>query len=84
MTLGTADGAGRPWVTPVYYSADDYIRFRESQADGGREWNVEDVEPPARLRLYRRTASEHFVLTPAGDPEFGSGVDRREPVTLAS
>ena len=27
MTLGTANAAGRPWVTRVYYSADDDIRF---------------------------------------------------------
>jgi uncharacterized protein YhbP (UPF0306 family) len=132
MTLGTADEAGRPWATPVYYAVESYSRFlwvsapetkhsknlavrpevsivifdsraplgnaeavymsaraeelmgsdlergievfsRESQADGGPEWGLEDVQPPARLRLYRATAAEQFVLL---------GGDRREPVTL--
>jgi nitroimidazol reductase NimA-like FMN-containing flavoprotein (pyridoxamine 5'-phosphate oxidase superfamily) len=27
MTLGTADDAGRPWVSPVYYAADGYTEF---------------------------------------------------------
>jgi hypothetical protein len=46
---------------------------RRSEARGAGEWNLEDVRPPARLRLYRATASEHFVL----DPQ-----DRRMPVEL--
>jgi len=31
-------------------------------AHGGRPFGVEDVEPPAALRIYRATASEHWVL----------------------
>jgi nitroimidazol reductase NimA-like FMN-containing flavoprotein (pyridoxamine 5'-phosphate oxidase superfamily) len=27
MTLATADPAGRPWASPVYYAADGYDRF---------------------------------------------------------
>ena len=27
MALGTADDAGRPWVSPVYYAADGYREF---------------------------------------------------------
>lgn len=27
MTLGTADEAGRPWVSPVYYAPDGYSEF---------------------------------------------------------
>jgi Pyridoxamine 5'-phosphate oxidase len=27
MTLGTADQAGRPWVSPVYYAAAGYTEF---------------------------------------------------------
>jgi nitroimidazol reductase NimA-like FMN-containing flavoprotein (pyridoxamine 5'-phosphate oxidase superfamily) len=36
-------------------------------------WTREDVLPPARHRLYRATASEHFVLDPR---------DQRLPVSL--
>jgi nitroimidazol reductase NimA-like FMN-containing flavoprotein (pyridoxamine 5'-phosphate oxidase superfamily) len=121
MTLGTADPAGRPWVSPVYYAVAEYREFfwvsepeakhsrnlaarpelsivifdstvpidtgqgvymagvaeeltgaelerrielfsRRSQEHGGRAWTREDVHPPARLRLYRATVSEHFLL----------------------
>jgi catechol 2,3-dioxygenase-like lactoylglutathione lyase family enzyme len=27
MTLGTADGAGQPWASPVYYAVADYTEF---------------------------------------------------------
>jgi nitroimidazol reductase NimA-like FMN-containing flavoprotein (pyridoxamine 5'-phosphate oxidase superfamily) len=47
---------------------------RRSLAHGGREWTVEDVRSPARHRLYRATAAEHFVLDEH---------DSRVPVTVA-
>lgn len=121
MTLGTADEAGRPWASPVYYAPEAYTEFhwvsapearhsrnlvarpevsivifdsstpinsgqavyvsadaaeltgddldrgieifsRRSQAHGAGEWTRPDVLAPARLRLYRATASEIFVL----------------------
>jgi hypothetical protein len=27
MVLGTADGSGQPWVSPVYYAAEGYTEF---------------------------------------------------------
>ena len=33
-----------------------------SEAQGLRIWTRDDVQPPARHRLYRATASEHFLL----------------------
>ncbi len=121
MVLGTADQAGRPWVSPVYYAPAAYREFfwvsspearhsrnlaarggvsivifdssapigtgtgvymsataeeltgdergrgidvfsRRSIAHGGKDWTLQDVQPPARLRLYRAVAAEHFVL----------------------
>ena len=55
---------------------------RRSQKDIARAWELSDVQPPSLFRLYRATASEHFVLIRGRDPERGTGVDRREPVTL--
>lgn len=43
-----------------------------SEALGWPTWTVADVRPPARLRLYRATASDLFVLGPN---------DQRIPVT---
>ena len=54
---------------------------RLSEADVGRRWGLEDVQPPSPFRLYRAAASEHYVLIPGRDPEHGTGVDRREQVT---
>ena len=132
MVLGTADEAGRPWVSPVYYAPAAYREFfwvsspdathsrnlearpevsivvfdsgvpistgqavymsatagelvgderaealeiysRRTLAHGGREWTLEDVQSPARLRLYRAAAADHFVLDER---------DRRVPVTV--
>lgn len=49
----------------------------------GRRWGLDDVQPPSRFRLYRAAVSEHYVLIAGRDPELGTGVDRREPVTPA-
>ena len=142
MVLGTADAAGQPWVTPVWFAAEDYRLFhwvsspearhsqniaarpevaiaifdstvpvggaqavymsgraeeltggelergievfgRLSEEDVGRAWELDDVQGPSPFRLYRATVSEHYVLIPGRDPELGTGVDRREPVTPA-
>jgi nitroimidazol reductase NimA-like FMN-containing flavoprotein (pyridoxamine 5'-phosphate oxidase superfamily) len=121
LVLGTADEAGRPWVSPVYYAPVDYREFiwvsrpetlhshnlaarpevsivvfdssvpigagqgvymaataeevtgdarvaaidvfsRRTVGHGGRAWTLEDVEPPAEIRIYRATASAHYIL----------------------
>jgi Pyridoxamine 5'-phosphate oxidase len=54
---------------------------RLSEADVGRRWGLDDVQPPSPFRLYRAVVSEHYVLIPGRDPEHGTGVDRREQVT---
>ena len=49
------------------------IFSRRSEAQGMPAWTRADVVAPARHRLYRATASEHFVLDPH---------DQRLPVSL--
>ncbi|MGH8970368.1 MAG: pyridoxamine 5'-phosphate oxidase family protein [Actinomycetes bacterium] len=144
MTLATADTAGRPWVSPVFYTPDRYtdfywvsshearhsqniagrpdvsivvfdsqapigaaqavymsaraeevsesdverdLRFYNARCDAGsfaglRSFGQDQLQPPALLRLYRATVSEHSVLIRGGDPEHGRGVDSRLHVTL--
>jgi pyridoxamine 5'-phosphate oxidase-like protein len=141
MALGTADEAGHPWVTPVWFASEDYRHFywlsspdaRHSQNLAGRPelaiaiydssvkpgtaeavymsgrameltgeelepgielydratrreidltWSLSDVQPPSLFRLYRAIAEEHYVLIRGRDPMRGTGVDRRERVTL--
>jgi nitroimidazol reductase NimA-like FMN-containing flavoprotein (pyridoxamine 5'-phosphate oxidase superfamily) len=48
---------------------------RVSQRHGARAWSVEDVRPPAALRLYRATVSEHWVLDPERRPDERTPVD---------
>jgi hypothetical protein len=52
-----------------------------SEAHGAREWELEDVLPPSLHRLYRATASGHWVLDPAGHPVHGRATNHRTPVT---
>jgi nitroimidazol reductase NimA-like FMN-containing flavoprotein (pyridoxamine 5'-phosphate oxidase superfamily) len=35
---------------------------RRSLEHGGRAWTLEDVEPPAEFRVYRATATAHYIL----------------------
>jgi hypothetical protein len=46
---------------------------RRSLEQGGRAWTAADVQPPARLRLYRAVAHEHHL---------GGRDDRRTAVDL--
>jgi len=46
---------------------------RSAKDRGGAAWSRDDVDPSARLRLYRATASEQWVL---------DSHDRRVPVPL--
>ena len=55
--------------------------FGRLSEEEGRRWGLDDVQQPSLFRLYRAVASEHYVLIRGGEPELGSGVDRREPVT---
>jgi nitroimidazol reductase NimA-like FMN-containing flavoprotein (pyridoxamine 5'-phosphate oxidase superfamily) len=141
LALGTADEAGRPWVSPVWFATEDYRNFhwvsspaakhsrnlagrpevaiaifdssvavgaaeavymrgqaqelagdeleaglevfdRVSREAIGRGWGPDDVQGAALFRLYRATASEHWVLIRGSDPERGSGVDRSEQVSI--
>lgn len=52
------------------------IFSRRSQEHGGREWTADDVSETSSIRLYRATASEHFVVDPAASP------NRLTPVEL--
>jgi hypothetical protein len=58
------------------------VFHRASEADGISGWTLERVQAPALFRLYRATAAEHFILIAGRDPDHGTGIDRREPVSL--
>jgi Pyridoxamine 5'-phosphate oxidase len=45
------------------------IFSRVSVSHGAKAWTVEDVQPPAALRLYRARVAEHWVLDPERRPD---------------
>jgi nitroimidazol reductase NimA-like FMN-containing flavoprotein (pyridoxamine 5'-phosphate oxidase superfamily) len=55
------------------------IFSRRALAHGGREWTPADVLDPSQIRLYRATATGHFMLDKSGE---GPDYDHRTPVTL--
>ena len=55
------------------------IFSRRSLECGGREWTLADVEGSAILRLYRATATRHWMLDKSGE---GPRYDHRIPVTF--
>ncbi|MGH8894990.1 MAG: pyridoxamine 5'-phosphate oxidase family protein [Actinomycetes bacterium] len=84
---GAAIGTGQA----VYMAAraelvadDDLVRgtevfSRRSVAHGARPWATDDVRPPAALRLYVATVSEHWVLAKDGSPDHRVPVDVTAP-----
>jgi nitroimidazol reductase NimA-like FMN-containing flavoprotein (pyridoxamine 5'-phosphate oxidase superfamily) len=48
---------------------------------GARGFTPEELQPPAQLRLYQATVTEHSVLIRGSDPVHGRGIDSRMPVT---
>lgn len=77
--IGTGQGAYMAAVAEELSGADLErgidIFSRRSLEHGGREWTPDDVQAPTAIRLYRATASEHFVIDPSASP------NRLTPVT---
>jgi nitroimidazol reductase NimA-like FMN-containing flavoprotein (pyridoxamine 5'-phosphate oxidase superfamily) len=75
MVLGTADEAGLPWVTPVWFAPNGYREFLwVSDPERRHSWNLA-VRPQVSIvifdstvpigtgqAVYRAVASDHFVL----------------------
>jgi nitroimidazol reductase NimA-like FMN-containing flavoprotein (pyridoxamine 5'-phosphate oxidase superfamily) len=64
-TAGELAGDGRAEALEVY--------SRRTLSHGGSEWTAEDMQAPARLRLYRAVAVDQYVLDEH---------DERVPVSL--
>jgi pyridoxine/pyridoxamine 5'-phosphate oxidase len=68
VKLGEGQGlyvAGVARELPAHETAEGIEIFsKRSVSQGGSEWTVEDVSPPAHHRLYQATAEAHYVLDP--------------------
>ena len=58
------------------------VAFR-GRFQGVRSFAPVELRAPAKLRLYRATAAEHWLLIRGSDPVWGRGIDARMAVTLA-
>src|ERR687891_449427 len=80
VPIGTGQGVYMSAIAEKLTGADldrgIEIFSRSSLVHGGHEWKREDVEPSTLYRLYRATASEHWILDPVGRP------DHRTPVAV--
>ena len=66
VPIGTGRGVYMSAVArevPVEDSAEGLAVFsRRSLAHGGVAWTAKDVQPPAELRLFQATATQHYIL----------------------
>ena len=52
LVLGTADGAGVPWVTPVWYAQSDYRRFLWVSSPDARHSRNVTARPDVSIVIY--------------------------------
>jgi hypothetical protein len=57
------------------------IAFRP-RFEGVKAFRPDELRAPAELRLFRATATQHWVLVRGDDPVWGRGTDSRIAVTL--
>jgi uncharacterized protein YhbP (UPF0306 family) len=73
VPIGTGQGVYMSAIAEKLTGADldrgIEIFSRSSLAHGGHEWKHEDVDEGTLYRLYRATASEHWVRDPVGRPD---------------
>jgi hypothetical protein len=56
MVLGTADQAGHPWVTPVWFASEDYARFHWVSSPESRHSQNLAVRPEVAIAIFDSTA----------------------------
>jgi hypothetical protein len=56
MVLGTADQAGHPWVTPVWFASEDYARFQWVSSPESRHSRNLAVRPEVAIAIFDSTA----------------------------
>lgn len=79
MTLGTADGTGPPWVSPVYFVTADYRKFYwASKADTRHSRNLA-ARPELSIAIFDSRVpvyqSRAVYLTAVGEELTGADLD---------
>jgi hypothetical protein len=55
MVLGTADQAGHPWVTPVWFASEDYARFHWVSSPEARHSRNLSARPDVAIAIFDST-----------------------------
>lgn len=55
MVLGTADQAGHPWVTPVWFASEDYTRFHWVSSPEARHSRNLAARPQVAIAIFDST-----------------------------
>ena len=55
MVLGTADQAGHPWVTPVWFASEDYTRFHWVSSPEARHSRNLAARPEVAIAIFDST-----------------------------
>jgi hypothetical protein len=55
MVLGTADQAGHPWVTPVWFASEDYTRFHWVSSPDARHSRNLAARPEVSMAIFDST-----------------------------
>lgn len=80
MVLGTADGSGRPWATPVYYAPSRYREFFwVSSPDATHSRNIA-VRPEIGIVIFDSRASigtgQGIYMAAVADEAYGADIER--------
>jgi uncharacterized protein YhbP (UPF0306 family) len=55
MVLGTADASGHPWVTPVWFASEDYLRFHWVSSPEARHSRSLEARPEVAIAIFDST-----------------------------
>jgi hypothetical protein len=55
MALGTADPEGNPWVSPVWFASEDYVRFHWLSSPDARHSRNVAARPSVAIAIYDST-----------------------------
>ena len=80
MALGTADASGHPWVTPVWFASEDYLRFHWVSSPEARHSRNLEVRPEVAIAIFDSTvpvgAAQAVYMAGTAEELTGAGLER--------
>jgi hypothetical protein len=80
MALGTADEAGHPWVSPVWFASGDYRRFLWVSSPNARHSQNVEIRPAVAIAIYDSSGTpgtvEAVYMSGRAEELTGDGLER--------